>query len=175
MPRNRAGTVSPAHCKPVGDADRPTSAGDDASSDNASRTSTHSGRTKRLVHEIAVVEHHAAGVGHSDDDPRGAGAEAVSGFAMNARSLAALVIGGVLLAAAGCTAVSPNAPTYGFGTVNANTARRGSPEFCRRYAEQTYINSFETASDFQVAAGAEGPARASGDAAYRRCLSGRTN
>lgn len=80
-----------------------------------------------------------------------------------------------LLAMAGCTAVSPNAPTYGVGTIDANTARRGSPEFCRRYAEQTYVNSFETNSDFQIAAGAEAPARADGDAAYRRCLAGRTN
>ncbi|KAB0675666.1 hypothetical protein [Aureimonas leprariae] len=93
----------------------------------------------------------------------------------NARTFASLAGSIALLAAAGCTAVSPNAPTYGVGTIGANTARRGSPEFCRRYAEQTYTNSFETNSDFQVAAGAEAPARADGDAALKRCLAGRTN
>ena len=89
--------------------------------------------------------------------------------------LGTLVGAALLSAVAGCTAVSPNAPTYGVGTINANTARRGSPEFCRRYAEQTYTNSFETNSDFQNAAGAQEPARADGEAALKRCLAGRTN
>jgi hypothetical protein len=87
----------------------------------------------------------------------------------------ALTASAALLAAAGCTSVTPQAPAVGAGTIEANTARRGTPEFCRRYADQTFANTYQSNNDTSGPDAAGQQAASSGDAAYRRCLAGRTN
>lgn len=80
------------------------------------------------------------------------------------------------LALAACTTQNPNAaPMVGSADIGANTAPRGTPEFCRRYAAQTATNTYGTNSDVGADSGAEQQSRISGDAAYRRCLAGRTS
>lgn len=87
-----------------------------------------------------------------------------------------MIAGGALwLAAAGCTSITPQGPTIGLTPNDANPYRRGSPEFCERYAGQTFTNTFETNTDTTSSDAAGQQARVSGGEAYRRCLSGRTN
>ena len=89
------------------------------------------------------------------------------------KTIAALA---ALLALAGCTSMDPNAaPMVGSADISANTAQRGTPEFCRRYAAQTATSVYGTDSDVGADSGAEQQSRISGDAAYRRCLAGRTS
>lgn len=63
----------------------------------------------------------------------------------------------------------------GRADISANTAPRGSPEFCRRYADQTATNVYASNRDIGADGGAEQQASISGEVAYRRCLAGRTN
>lgn len=79
----------------------------------------------------------------------------------------------ILLALAGCAATAPQAPLEGIGHTGANTAKRGTPEFCRYYAGQAFTEKYrQTANTSQPDTAS---ARASGNDAYSRCLAGRTN
>ncbi|WP_156386819.1 hypothetical protein [Aureimonas sp. Leaf454] len=85
----------------------------------------------------------------------------------------------VLVAAlAGCTSPYPNGTPIAGAEVGANPYRRGTPEFCDQYARQTAANDYETARDSEDSIGSNlisaQQARVRGDAAYRRCLAGRT-
>jgi hypothetical protein len=91
---------------------------------------------------------------------------------INIRLASALVVS---LALTGCMSTNPNAPLIAGSSPDANTARRSTPEFCKRYARQTAGNTYETNSDLGAEAGALQQARINGGAAYDRCLAGRTN
>ncbi|KAB0678498.1 hypothetical protein [Aureimonas leprariae] len=91
---------------------------------------------------------------------------------MQARSFG-MVVSVVLIAMAGCTATGQQAPLEGIGHTGANTAKRGTPEFCRYYAGQAFTEKYrQTASTEEPDTTS---ARSSGDDAYRRRLAGRTN
>ncbi len=83
----------------------------------------------------------------------------------------ALLFGTIVFA--GCTADAPHAPLDGIGYTAANTAKRGTPEFCRRYAGQSFTEKYRQSAN--TAMPGTVAARISGDDAYRRCLAGRTN
>lgn len=88
------------------------------------------------------------------------------------KSIVALALCAAL---AGCTTQNPNAASMvGRADIGANPYQRGTPEFCRRYAEQTATNTYASNSDVGADAGADQQARISADAAYKRCLKGRT-
>lgn len=96
-------------------------------------------------------------------------------------SLLALLAAG--LALAGC--VSDPYPNQGSlflspdSSIGANRAPRGSDAFCRRYAQQTQDNYFESNSDLEDGFGSNAfvyrQAQGAGDDAYGRCRRGRTN
>lgn len=92
-------------------------------------------------------------------------------------SITKLILGVAFASAlAGCTTQDPNAASMvGRADISANTAPRGTPEFCKRYAEQTASNTYGTSSDLGADSGAEAQARISGGNAYERCLAGRLN
>lgn len=75
----------------------------------------------------------------------------------------------------GCSTQNPNAASMvGSADIGANPYQRGTPEFCRRYAQQTATNTYASNSDVGADAGADQQARIQGDAAYRRCIAGRS-
>lgn len=155
-PGHGAGANAAADRQPSpNDADQPPPVGDDTADDfafddrpvddDADRAAPDPGDAERIAVEAGpALEHGADGIGPSVHDARDAGTRALKRAAMRTRTFAAAAGVIVLIASASCTAVSPNAPTYGAASIEANAAPRGSPGFCRRYASQTYTNSFET-------------------------------
>lgn len=91
------------------------------------------------------------------------------------RKREALAVALMISLLGGCTSITPNGPTSLPAGIDANRAGRGTPEFCKRYAAQTYVNTFQTNSDTSSSAGADMQAGTSGSAAYQRCLQGKTN
>ncbi|GGE22221.1 hypothetical protein GCM10011390_47000 [Aureimonas endophytica] len=86
-----------------------------------------------------------------------------------------------LLALAGCNTPYPDQGNLFLSpeaSVSANRAPRGSRAFCETYARQTQDNYYESNSDDDSGFGPNAfvyrQAQAAGDAAYRRCLAGRT-
>jgi hypothetical protein len=92
------------------------------------------------------------------------------------KRLASLALLAVL---AGCNSPYPNGTPIAGAEVGANPYRRGTPAFCDQYGRQTAANDYETARDSEDSIGANlisaQQARVRGEAAYRRCLAGRTN
>ena len=76
----------------------------------------------------------------------------------------------------GSTRYPNTSPIYG-ARVSANSNPRGSEAFCRDYARQTAGNQYEGNRDSGDSIGANlfarEQAKAAGERAYRRCLSGR--
>lgn len=76
---------------------------------------------------------------------------------------------------AGCTTPYPNGSPIVGANLDANTAPRGSAEFCETYARQTAANTYEESRDTDDGSGYEAfRAKRVGSTAFRRCLAGRT-